>query len=427
MIIENVEALTAESILDQDVFYELFSIKDEFFRKTKTIELLTQADELGVRVEFAKAFSEYEETLKTTIRRETKNKNGRKIVEEINENDLDMPTLEEFEQRDKNWLVPGWIPEGCVTLLCSDGGIGKTSVWCDTLAAFTSGSPTIFDKALGIPFKTGEKYDVMYFSKEDPTEEILLGKIERANADLSKIRCFGLDDKRMEKIWYGSLLLEKLIEKYRPAICVFDTLQAFLPEGTDMAKRKDMRDALNPLSALGAKYGTSFLLIMHTNKSSNSGRQRMADSSDIWDIGRSAIMAGRTKDGKICYMSHEKCNYGELQKTILFTVGDDGLEYKGTSKKKDADFMADRATVTVATPKISEAKQFILDQLKESDGNKIEVGKLVEIAKAAGLKEHTLENARAELREEGEIVLKNEGIGNSKKWFLILQLKKNGE
>ena len=227
----------------------------------------------------------------------------RKIEEEVTEHDLDMPTLEDFEERQKEWLISGYIPKGCVTLLCSDGGIGKTTIWCDTLAAFTTGRSTIFDKALEVPFHTGVTRSVMYFSKEDPTEEILKGKLREAGADQKKIRCFGLDDERLSKIWYGSLLLEQLVEKYKPDIVVFDTLQAFLPDGVDMAKRKDMRDALNPLNALGAKFGTSFLMVMHTNKSANSGRQRMADSSDIWDLGRSALMAGRTKEEGICYLS----------------------------------------------------------------------------------------------------------------------------
>ena len=54
----------------------------------------------------------------------------------------------DYEERDKEWLIPGYMPKGCVTLLCSDGGIGKTTIWCDTLAAFTTGRTTIFDKAL---------------------------------------------------------------------------------------------------------------------------------------------------------------------------------------------------------------------------------------------------------------------------------------
>lgn len=338
----------------------------------------------------------------------------RKIEEEITEHDLEMPTLEEFEERKKKWLVPDYIPQGCVTLLCSDGGIGKTTIWCDTLAAFTTGRATIFDKALEIPFYEGEKRSVMYFSKEDPTEEILKGRLREAGADQKLIRCFGLDDERLNKIWYGSLYLEKLVEKYKPQVVVFDTLQAFLPEGVDMAKRKDMRDALNPLNALGAKFGTSFLMVMHTNKSANSGRQRMADSSDIWDLGRSALMAGRTKDDNICYLSHEKSNYGRLQKTILFSVTDKGIEFRGTTKKKDKDYVAEGTTINTPSPKLDEAKDFILDNVEDF----IEIGELEKMAKAAGISQDTLKTARAELKKEKLVTVKPMGFGQSKKWFL---------
>lgn len=347
-------------------------------------------------------------------KRKTYGKTRKAIEEEVTEHDLDMPTLDSFEEKKKEWLVPDYIPKGCVTLLCSDGGIGKTTIWCDTLAAFTTGRQTIFDKALEIPFYDAEKRSVMYFSKEDPTEEILKGKLREAGADQSKIHCFGLDDERLSKIWYGSLLLEKLVEKYKPDIVVFDTLQAFLPDGVDMAKRKDMRDALNPLNALGAKYGTSFLMVMHTNKSSNSGRQRMADSSDIWDLGRSALMAGRTKDEEICYLSHEKSNYGRLQRTILFSVSEHGIEFRGTSKKKDRDYVAEGVANPVPSPKLDEAKDFILENVEDC----IEVGELEKMAKAAGIAKGTLENARAELKKEKLIRIKPVGFGPSKKWFL---------
>ena len=346
----------------------------------------------------------------------------RRIEEEITEHDLDMPVLEQFEERHKEWLVPGYIPKGCVTLLCSDGGIGKTTIWCDTLAAFTTGRTTIFDKALELPFHTGETHDVMYFSKEDPTEEILKGKLREAGADQKKIRCFGLDDERLSKIWYGSLLLEKLVEKFRPDIVVFDTLQAFLPDGVDMAKRKDMRDALNPLNALGAKYGTSFLMVMHTNKSANSGRQRMADSSDIWDLGRSALMAGRTKEENVCYLSHEKSNYGALQRTILFSVGETGVIFKGTSKKKDRDYVSEGTVSTNATPKLDEARDFILENVDTC----VEVGELEKMAKAAGISKGTLENARASLKKDKLITVRSIGFGKEKKWMLYTVNKNEG-
>ena len=348
--------------------------------------------------------------------RKSYGKTGRAIEETITDHDLDMPTLADFEEREKEWLIPMYIPKGCVTLLCSDGGIGKTSIWCDTLAALTSGRTTIFDKALEIPFHTGSTSTVMYFSKEDPTEEVLKGKLRKAGADQSKIRCFGLDDERLSRIWYGSLLLEKLIEKFRPDIVVFDTLQAFLPDGVEMSKRKDMRDALEPLNQLGAKYHTTFLLIMHTNKSNASGRQRMADSSDIWDLGRSALMAGRTKDENICYISHEKSNYQKLQKTILFSLTDDGIEYRGTSNRKDRDYMADNISSPAPTPKLDEAREFILEN--GEDG--MEISELEQMAKAAGITLETIRNARAALKKDKRIKVKSTGFGKEKKWRLYI-------
>ena len=207
----------------------------------------------------------------------------------------------------------------------------------------------------------------------------------------------------------------KLVEKYRPDIVVFDTLQGFLPDGVDMAKRKDMRDALNPLNKLGAKFGTSFLMIMHTNKSNNSGRQRMADSSDIWDIGRSALMAGRTKDNGICYMSHEKSNYGPLQKTILFRITEEGAEFIGTTNRKDRDYMAEGLSSVAPTPRLDEAREFILDNVPPEG---IEVKALEQMAKAAGLAEHTLRDARAALKTEKRISIKSRGFGDEKKWYV---------
>ena len=374
--------------------------------------------EIRKKVEQAQKYQKGEvvtlENQSNELTRKSYGKTGRKIEETVTDHDLDMPTLAEFEERQKKWLVPGYIPEGCVTLLCADGGIGKTTLWCDTLAALTVGTTTIFDKALEIPFHTGIERTVMYFSKEDPTEEVLKGRLKAAGANEANIRCFGLDDERLSKIWYGSLLLDKLVEKYKPDIVVFDTLQAFLPDGVEMSKRKDMRDALNPLNALGAKYGTAFLMIMHTNKSNSSGRQRMADSSDIWDLGRSALMAGRTKDENICYLSHEKSNYGKLQKTILFSLSDNGIKFEGTSRRKDRDYMADNIAAPAPTPKLDEARDFILENIEDG----MEVGELERMAKAAGITLGTIQNARAVLKKDNKIKVKPTGFGKEKKWRL---------
>jgi hypothetical protein len=141
----------------------------------------------------------------------------------------------------------------------------------------------------------------------------------------------------------------------------------------------------------------------------------MADSSDIWDLGRSALMAGRTKDNNVCYLSHEKSNYGRLQRTILFEVTETGVIFKGTSKRKDRDYMSDNISYSIPSPKLDEAKDFIIENVPEEG---IEVPELEKLAKSAGITVETLRNARAEMKKEKRIKIKQSGFGSSKKWTL---------
>ena len=167
------------------------------------------------------------------------------------------------------------------------------------------------------------------------------------------------------------------------------------------------------------------MLIMHTNKSSNSGRQRMADSSDIWDLGRSALMAGHTRDKDIMYLSHEKCNYGRLQKTILFSILDQNVvEFRGTTWRRDRDYMAE-SQIVFSSPRKDEAKEFILDQLQ--DGNRHEIRAIEEAAKAAGIAKSTLEDARAELVKDKKIKREKAGFATTTKWYLLLYPKSDPE
>ena len=54
MYIENVEQLTRDSVLDEDLFIELFDIESEFVRTQKIIAIQDKAKALGVKSQFDK-------------------------------------------------------------------------------------------------------------------------------------------------------------------------------------------------------------------------------------------------------------------------------------------------------------------------------------------------------------------------------------
>lgn len=100
-----------------------------------------------------------------------------------------------------------------------------------------------------------------------------------------------LKNERFSEIKFNSKLLKELIEQVKPALIVFDPLQAFIPVDMQMGQRNAMRACLSPLIGIGEQYGVTSLIVVHTNKKQGVfGRNRIADSADVWDIARSVMI-----------------------------------------------------------------------------------------------------------------------------------------
>ena len=179
--------------------------------------------------------------------------------------EVKLVSVDSIKKEFVKWLVPGYIPEGTITVIGGDGGLGKTTLWCNIASAISKGTNSILQEDNDYIYPNG---NVIYFSGEDDTARVLRGKLESNNANLSNIFTIPLDDETFSDIAIGSELLEGIIENYRPKLVIFDPIQQFI-KGTDMTKRNDMRQTLTPLIRLGKLYGTTFILVMHTNKRDN--------------------------------------------------------------------------------------------------------------------------------------------------------------
>lgn len=249
-------------------------------------------------------------------------------------------TLEQFEEKEVEWLIKDYLPKGQITLICGTGGTGKTSVWTSLLASISTGERNLFD-GTDLP-DPREPATTMFFSAEDTVENVIKKKLRIEHANMKKVLTMSLSDPDFEKIKFGSEYLEQLIAEYKPALCVFDPLQNFIDGKIKMSDRNAMRQNMRSLIEWGGRYGTTFLIVMHTNKQSNVwGRARMADSADLWDIARCVWMVGDADDEGLKYLSHEKSNYGVTGKTMIFR-NDQGIPtFQNWSDKKDRDFVAE--------------------------------------------------------------------------------------
>lgn len=335
-------------------------------------------------------------------------------------------SLDKFEEKPAEWLIEGWLPKGQIIVMSGDGGVGKTSIWCNIAAALSSGIPSILDKA----DITREPQTVAFFTTEDSVSCKLKAKLRIEGADERNIKTidFSKDNtKTLEKFKFGSDLIEEFVKRYKPCLCIFDPIQGFIKEGTNMGARNDMRNILSPLIKYGEKYGCTFLLISHTNKRDNaSGRNRLADSSDIWDIARSVVMVGKTEDDDIKYISNEKNNYTAQQKTVLFSIDDNGTIRKtGETWNRDDYFSAQRSLAR-QKPKRNECKNAIIDVLTKNASYML-TSRLQEQLKEQGFSDATIRAAKEELQKEEQIKYERNGGGSKIEHYTKLLHPVKGE
>ena len=270
-----------------------------------------------------------------------------------------------------DWLVPDLLPRGELSLLGADGGTGKGLWQAQLIACVTTGKTSGF-----FPVPPAQTGKVLILAGEDDPGKVLKARLLAAGADMNRVLVLTADDyfgKTGQPLTLKDQALADFAAKAGPLLLIVDPLQSFLPSDVEMASRNQMRSALLPLRAIAAKQGCAVLIVMHSNKKQGvSGRARLADSSDIWDMARSVLMMGRAKnDGKI-YLSHEKNSYARPQQTVLLHIDDVEVEgvktaravFDGYTDKKDADFIEERRVRTAETRQ--DTRSAILNVLSES-------------------------------------------------------------
>ena len=337
----------------------------------------------------------------------------------INDKTYHIKTLEEINEKELDWIIEDFILKEQITVIGGDGGVGKGLIVSDILGALSSGNKAFFEDNEKFLKQHRKPQKVMFLSSEDSMDTVVKKRIRLNNiAKMSNIYVIGAEDPFISKVKIGSKELENLICEVKPVLTVLDPIQAFLPVNTNMSAKIEMRQHMASLKKLAEKYETSFILLAHTNKRETSGRKRIGDSAEIWDASRSVFIVGRV-DTQTYYFSHEKCNYGKLQDTVLYEINNGKIIYKGLTYKKDEDFVQSSYKDEKSIPR-NEIKDLIIDVLKSSENNKISNKELKETIINNGYSERTYERAKKELKEESKIQTKSTGKGKERIGYVIL-------
>ena len=326
-------------------------------------------------------------------------------------------SLEDFPEEEAKWLIPGWIPAGQISVIAADGGIGKTTLWCHLIAALSNGITCILDP----PGYNREPMKIMFLTTEDSVRKRLRKKLRLAGANMKNIITpdfVGDRSGMLHKLKFGSEELERVLRHFRPALCVFDPIQGFTPPHVNMGSRNEMRDCTAQLITIGEDINTTALIVCHTNKRKGaSGRDRIADSADIWDIARSVLMAGFTEEQGIRYLSNEKNNYAQLQETILFSIdSNEQIHKEGTSWRRDREYVMG-AEQARSSPVREDCKAFIIKTLHEA-GGAMSTADLDKLATAAGYSFTAVKRAKQDLKKGGSVKYFHTGGNAARVWHI---------
>ena len=258
--------------------------------------------------------------------------------------------MSEVEAKAVDWVVQGVVPRGELTLLGGDGGVGKGLYLAQMIAYVTTGRTSGF-----FPNGSASTETVIIFTGEDRMDSVWKPRLEAAGADPEKVLAIdpGTYWAQTGEMPYldNSTTLDRIVAT-RPALVIFDPIQQFLSPKANMNSRMKMREATTLLRAKAREHGFAVLLVVHTNKSASSvaGRKRLSGSTDLWDVARSVLLMGRTKNEGKVYVSHEKSSNAYPAETVLFTIEEvkagaistAKAVFDSTTDRKDIDFVSEK-------------------------------------------------------------------------------------
>lgn len=170
--------------------------------------------------------------------------------------------LADIQAEKIKWLWDNRIPEGKLSLLVGDPGIGKSFFTIFMAAHITTGKPWPDESQMRIG-----KGKVLMLTAEDGLADTVRPRADAAGADVKNIYVIeGVEEGRLLNLSRNLYKLEDILKRDRDfKLIVIDPLSAYLGY-TDTHRDSDVRQTLAPLSFLAEKYEVAIVGVLHLNK-----------------------------------------------------------------------------------------------------------------------------------------------------------------
>lgn len=311
-----------------------------------------------------------------------------------------------------NWLWFPYIPRGKITLLTADPGTGKTFFALYLAACVSTGKPFWTDDR---PYRQPE--NAIYQTAEDGYADTIVPRIMSMNCDRRHV--FMINEETQGLSLKDSVdYIESVMKDTRPALLIFDPLQAYLGADVNMNAANEVRPVLSRIAKLADTYDTAVIFIMHLSKMSSVSKAlyRALGSIDIPGASRSMLTMGKDpQDDSRRIICHEKSSLARNGQSLAFKIDPEngGVIFDGFSDLTANELLGGCGKREKPADALNKACDEILNLLGEEGYTEFkDIKKQAEIA---GITRATLYRAKDELMLNHVTV----GYGKNKKSYWI--------
>lgn len=325
----------------------------------------------------------------------------------------ELVSLEDVVPEEVDWLWPGRIPLGKLTILDGDPGLGKSTMALDLAARLSTGEPMPDDTQADLSDPAG----TVLLTAEDGLADTIRPRLDVAGADPSRVtalRKVGAGEEARFPTIRDEEAIREAVREVGAALLIVDPLVAYLG-AADSHRDADVRTALEPLAALADEERVAVLAIRHLNKSGGPNPlYRGGGSIGLIAAARSGLLVATDPDdphGDRRVLAATKANLAPKPAPLAYYLETIGgtvrIAWEGETDLDAYDLLEikSREERTLG----EEAETFILGELAEGPRK---VQELQEAADDLGLAWKTVQAAKGRLPVESE----KKGFGKDGFW-----------
>ncbi len=297
------------------------------------------------------------------------------------------------------WLWPGRIPFGKLTILDGDPGLGKSTIMLDIAARLSVGKP-LPGGAVHPPMGT------IVMMVEDGLADTVAPRLVNAHADMTRIGALEtvVDEQGLERFpTFPSCItdLANVAPVVECRLIVIDPIMSYLGEKTSSKDDQSVRQALTPLTMFAEETGIAVVMLRHFNKASNMDvKYRGQGSMAFIGLARSGLVVANDPDDPTRnIIASSKSNLGAAPSSLVYRLvncenGAARVAWEGESTHT-AQSLTDQPQDEESRSALDEAVDFLRDFL--ADGRMLTTS-IQKAAREAGLSWDTVRRAQRRLR-----------------------------